>query len=132
MCINKYHVQRPYSFEVALNVNINGEELNQVSYFQYLGQTLTCDGTIDKEIDIRIGKASYAFNMLNHIWKNGSINLTFKIDIYNSSTISILLYGSLTWPTNDLHLQRLEAFQQSCLRRILKVEDFHHVTNVGI
>ena len=31
MCINKYHVQRPYPFDATLNVNINGEELNQVS-----------------------------------------------------------------------------------------------------
>ena len=106
--------------------------MNQVSYFQYLGQTLTCDGTIDKEIDIRIGKASGALNMLNNIWKNGSINLKTKIDIYSSSTISIPLYGSSTWPINDHQLQRLEAFQQSCLRRILKVKYFHHVTNVGV
>ena len=64
--------------------------------------------------------------MLNNIWKNGSINLKTKSNIYSSSTISILLYESSTWPTNDRQLQ------QVCLRRILKVKYFHHVTNVGI
>ena len=132
MCINKHHVQRPYPFEVTLNVNLDGTLLDQVSYFQYLGQTLTCNGSIDKEIDLRIGKASGAFNMLNNIWKNNSIKITTKVDIYSSSTLTVLLYGCSTWPTNERHLQRLEAFQQSCLRRILKVKYFHHVTNVEI
>ena len=130
MCIDKHHVQRPYAFEVTLNVNLYGTLLDQVSYFPYLGQTLTCNVSIDKEIDLRIGKASGAFNMLNNIWKNNIIKLTTKFDIYSSSTLTVLLYGCSTWPTNERHLQRLEAFQQSCLRRILKVKYFHHVTKL--
>ena len=41
----------------------------------------------------------------------------------------MLLYGSDTWSVREASRQRLDAFDQWCLRRILRVP---HVTNVSV
>ena len=87
------------------------------------------DGTLDKEENVRIGKASGAFNSLNNIWKNQGILLQNKIAIYESAVITQLLYACSSWALTKQQLSRLEAFHHNCLRRILKVKWFHHTTN---
>ena len=43
--------------------------------------------------------------------------------------LSILLYGSESWVLHKKHMRALESFHQRCLRRILKIRWFHHITN---
>jgi hypothetical protein len=54
--------------------------MRQVAQFNYLGATITSDGKIDKEISVRIGKATGAFNQLNNIWKNKNISINTKCE----------------------------------------------------
>ena len=44
----------------------------------------------------------------------------------------VLLYGSNTWSVTEASRQRLDAFGQWCLRRILRVPCTAHVTNVSM
>ena len=129
MCINKHHTQQPCPLDATVNIVVEGQLLQQVSHFTYLGSTITCDGSIDRELDIRIGKASSAFNSLNNIWRNSGVQLSTKVDIYRSAVVTQLLYGSASWTLKQQQLERLDAFHHRCLRRILKIKWVHHVTN---
>ena len=51
------------------------------------------------------------------------------MDIFKSSVLNILLYASETWVINLTQIQRINAFQTSCLRIILDVKRDDRVTN---
>ena len=129
MCINKHHAQQPYPLDATLNIVVEDQLLQQVSHFTYLGSTLSCDGSIDRELNICIGKASSAFNSFNNVWRKRGIQLLTKIKIYESGVITQLLYGCSSWTLKQQQLQRLDAFYHRCLRQILKIRWVHHVTN---
>jgi len=132
MSVSKSANQRPYREEDNLETTVYGEYIEQVSKFTYLGSIICSDGTLDKEISVRIGKASGAFNQLNNIWKNRGIHLQTKMRIYKSAVLTIATYGCEVWNTTLTQNRRIESFHQSCLRRILKVRWFHRVRNVDV
>ena len=65
------------------------------------------------------------------IWCS-SISLVTKLRLYNVYILPVLLYGSDTWSVTEAMRQRLDAFDQWCLRRILRVSYTAHVTNVSV
>ena len=132
MLVGKFHTQRPYQSHETLQLNVYGEEIDQVNYFIYLGSTIASDGTINKEIDVRIGKASSTLNRLNNIWSNKGIKLKNKICIYESAVLTVLLYGCISWALTKQQLSRLEGFHHTCLRRILKIRWFQYTPNRDI
>jgi hypothetical protein len=106
--------------------------VKQVTQFTYLGATITSDGKIDKEISVRIGKATGAFNQLNNVWKNQNISINNKVRIYVAAVLTILTYGCEIWNITQIQNRRLGTVHQYCLRRILKVRWFHRVKNEDV
>ena len=62
MSVDIYTNQQPFLQNVNLNIKIDGEVLEQVCSFVYLGSMIAGNGSIDPELNRRIGKASGAFN----------------------------------------------------------------------
>ena len=68
----------PYNF----NFCIKECELEEVENFTYLGSSLSENATVDREISIRIVKASTTFGRLtNRLWKNRHLSLKQKLGI---------------------------------------------------
>ena len=74
----------------AVDITIDGTTVEQVTEFTYLGATVTSDGRLDRELTLRIGKATGAFNQLNNIWKNKNIGLKTKMRVYIAAVTTIL------------------------------------------
>ena len=129
MSTSKYHLQRPYPEDHTLNITANGIECAQESYFTYLGTVISSDGSIDREISTRIGKASGAMNLLNNVWRNRSITTSTKIRLYTATVITVLTYGCAAWTTTADDMHRLEVFHQRCIRRILRIRWFDLISN---
>ena len=58
------HQPAPGAPFVEPNITVNGEKLNVVNKFTYLGSTLAQNATIDEEVTTRIAKASSTFGRL--------------------------------------------------------------------
>ena len=130
MVVVKDTTQQPLPKDKTVNITIEGNPVKQITQFTYLGATITSDGKIDKEISVRIGKATGAFNQLNNVWKNKNISISNKVKIYVAAVlITILTYGCEVWSTTQVQMKRLEMSHQYCLRRILRVRWFHRVRN---
>ena len=129
MVIGKDTTKHPLPKDRTVNVSIDGNPVKQVTEFTYLGATIKSDGKIDKEINVRIGKATGAFNQLNNVWKNKNISISNKVKIYVAAVLTILTYGCEVWSTTQVQMGRLETFHHYCLRRILRVRWFHRVRN---
>ena len=55
------------STNISAYINMNGQKLEEVTSFKYLGATLCNDGTCSAEIRIRIASATAAMARLNRI-----------------------------------------------------------------
>ena len=71
-----------------------GEPVEVVSHFQYLGSIVQDDCGMDTEINSRICKASSAFQSLSRIlWHQRKIQTRTKARILNSVILPTFLYG---------------------------------------
>ena len=82
-------------------ITLNGNDIEKVKNFTYLGSYISNDGNITKEVKIRIAKAAI-FRKLNTIWKSNNIGRNLKLKIFNSNVITSLSYGSECWYSTKL------------------------------
>ena len=121
------------SSAITTPMNIDGELVEFVPSFTYLGSIISADGSIEAEITSRIGKAAGAMKRLyNALWKRRCISRQTKPRMYRALVSSVLLYGSETWNLNIRDYNRLNAFDMSCLRRLENVKWYQHVRNITI
>ena len=104
------------------NISINGNPLENVNNFCYLGSMIASDGGSDNDIKIRIGKASTIFKSLRHcLFSRSDISLPLNFRVFCASVRSVLLYGCETWPLSRNNLSHLQSFKLRCLRNILNL-----------
>lgn len=114
------------------NIMLNGQRLEEVENFKYLGSTVTKDGSSTKEIKTRLGIASSARTRLNNIWKSNVISLPIKIKLFKSLVVSILLYGCESWTLTAETERRIEAFEYKSYRRLLRILYSERKTNTYV
>ena len=110
---------KPYS---EPTITVNGQKLQVVDKFTYLGSTLSRAVHIDDEVTARTAKASVAFGRLrtNVLERNG-IRLDTKLKVYKAVVLPTLLYACETWTVYQRHAKKLNHFNLSCLRKLLKI-----------
>ena len=114
---------------VQENIKLNGDEIEEVDNFTYLGSKMSNTGDGEVEIRARLAKASQAFASLRSTWKARNIRLKTKLRIFKSNVISTLLYGSESWKVTKTISNKLDVFQNRCLRRILQIYWPNTITN---
>ena len=115
--------------DTSADITMNGEKLEEVSKFKYLGATLSKDGTSTAEVRIRIATATSAMARLSRLWTSSAISFSTKYRLYKSLVVSILLYGCETWTLLADTERRIQAFEHKCLRRLLHISYLEHKTN---
>ncbi len=102
--------------------------LSVVEKFVYLGSTLKANNSLDAELNTRIGRASTTFGRLqSRVWNNSHLSLKAKVHVYESRVLSILLYGSETWPTYRREEHKLNAFHFSDMYTVIRRRRLGHV-----
>ena len=77
---------------------VDGNKLNSVLKFTYLGSTISSNGYINDEIKRRMAKASAHFGRLRQrLWNNHHVSMRVKGKIYRAIVLSTLLYGVEAW-----------------------------------
>uniref|UniRef100_A0AAV2J1Z3 Reverse transcriptase domain-containing protein n=1 Tax=Knipowitschia caucasica TaxID=637954 RepID=A0AAV2J1Z3_KNICA len=129
------HINRGKSKVFKINasnntpITVQGEALEEVDSFTYLGSILDKYGGTDEDVRTRIGKARTAFQQLKNIWGSSTISITTKIRLFNTIVKPILLYGAETWRTTVVTIKRIQVFINSCLRKILKIRWPEKISN---
>jgi hypothetical protein len=104
-----------------VNININGQDVEEVESFSYLGSVMTKDGGAEADIRSRLGKARGVFARLRPIWRSSQYRRETKLRIYQSCVIPVVLYGSECWRMTEKDSSTLAAFHTSCLRKICRI-----------
>ena len=102
-------------------VMIERKEVEDVEEFVYLGATVTKEGGGTEDIKKRLSKAQGAFYNLKKIWNTRSIGRNTKIKLFKTLVRPVLLYGCEAWKLTAAEEKKLDRFQFTCLRRILRV-----------
>ncbi len=111
-----------------INVTLNGQQLEQVTKFKYLGSIITSDGRCSEEIRTRIAMAKNAFTKRKELLTKG-LDIQTKKNIVKTIIWSIALYGSETWTLREKEIHNLEAFEMWIWRRMEKINWQDHITN---
>ena len=80
----------------ADKIDLDGETIDEVEDFAYLGSNISKDGGSDRDIRARIGKARTALIILTPLWRSKVRSRNSKLRIFNTNVKSVLLYGSET------------------------------------
>ncbi|KAG7296251.1 hypothetical protein JYU34_021366 [Plutella xylostella] len=102
-------------------IYVNGDVVEQVQRFTYLGSVVDPLGGAEADVEARINKARAAYAQLKPVWTSRIITRRTKIRVFNSNVKSVLLYGCETWLVKNEVTSRLQVFVNKCLRRILGI-----------
>ena len=111
------------------NIVMNGENLEEVDNFKYLGATITKDGRSTTEVKTRLAMATSSMARLFRIWKSKEISFSSKFKLYKSLVLSIALYGCESWTLSAELEKRIQTFEMKCLRRLLGISWQERKTN---
>ena len=115
------------------DIKVDGNKLNSVLEFTYLGSTISSDECIDDEIQRRMAKASASFGRLRQRpWNNHYVSMRVKGKIYRAIVLSTLLCGAEAWTVYRRQVKKLHAFMMRHLRSIMRITWMDKVTNKEI
>ena len=98
---------------------IDGETMETVTDFIFLGSKITADGDCSHEIKGHSLLGRKAMTNLNNVLKNRDITLPTKFHI--AKALPVVTYGRESWTIKKAEHQRTDAFQLSCWRRLLRI-----------
>ena len=98
---------------------IDGETMETVTEFNFLGSKITADGDCSHEIKRLLGRK--AMKNLDSIFKNRDITLLMKVSIVKAMVFPVVMYGCESWTVKKAERQRIDAFELWCWRRLLRV-----------
>lgn len=115
-------------------VVFRNEVMEFTDCFKYLGSKIdSSPNELDSEIRHRISRAADVFGKLDKVlWRDKTVKQYIKCLVYKQAVIPTLLYGSETWNTTQAHINKLEVFQMSCLRRIMGITRLDRRGNADI
>ena len=100
--------------------------------FVYLGSIVDVSGGTDADIKARKGKARAAFKRMRNVWCWAWLSTRTKVRIFNSTVKPVLLYGCETWRMNETPMKKLQAFINTCLRKILRIHWPETISNAAL
>ena len=100
-------------------MQINGETMETVTGFIFLGSKITADGDCSHEIKRRLLLETKAMTNLNSVLKSRDITLPTKIRLVEAMIFPVVMYGCESWTMKAEH-QRIDAFELWCWRRLLR------------
>jgi len=103
-------------------IKIQNEEIEYVKEFTYLGNRVDKNGGTEKDIKSRTSRAQIASRSLHKIWQPNNLSLRTKLRLFNTNVKSVLLHGAETWKTTKNLINKIQAFINRCLRRILRAQ----------
>ena len=104
---------------VECPLRVGDEILPQVEEFKYLGVSFTSEGTMEREIDRRIGAASAVMRTLyRSVVVKKELSRKAKLSIYRSIYVPALTYGHELWVVTERTRSRIQAAEMSFLRRV--------------
>ena len=100
---------------------IDGETVETVRDFTFLGSKITADGDCRHEIKRRLLLGIKVMTNLDSILKSRDITLPTKVRLVKAMVFPVVMYRCESWTIKKAECRRIDAFQLWCWRRLLRV-----------
>ena len=100
---------------------INGETVETVADFIFLGSKITADGDCSHEIKRYLLLGRKVMTNLDSIFKNGDITLPTKFRLVKAVVFPVVMCGCESWTIKKAEPQIIDAFELWLWRRLLRV-----------
>ena len=100
---------------------INGETVETVSDFIFLGSKITADGDCSHEIKKPLLLGRKVMTNLDSMFKSRDSTLLTKVRLVKAMVFPVVMYGCESWTVKKAERLRIDAFQLWCWRRFLRV-----------
>ena len=97
---------------------IDGETIETVIDFIFLGSKITADGDCSQEIKRRLLLGRKAMTNPDSILKSRDITLPTKVCLVKPMVFPAAMYGCESWTIKKVERQRIVAFELWCWRRL--------------
>ena len=100
---------------------IDGETVETVADFIFLGSKITADGDCSHEIKRHLLLGRKVMTNLDSILKSRDITLLTKVRVVKAMVFPVVMYGCECWTIKKAERRRIDAFELWCWRRLLRV-----------
>ena len=100
---------------------IDGETVETVSDFIFLGSKITAYGDCSHEIKRHLLLGRKAMTHLDSIFKSRDITLSTKVHLVKAIVFPVVMYGCESWTIRKAEQRRINAFELWCWRKLMRV-----------
>ena len=100
---------------------IDGETIETVRDFIFLGSKITAAGDCSHEVKRCLLLGRKVMTNVDSILKSRDITLLTKVHLVKAMVFPVVMYGCESWTIKQVECQRIDAVEQWCWRRLLKV-----------
>ena len=100
---------------------IDGETVEIVANFIFLGSKITAVGNCSHEIKRRLLLGRKVMTNLDSIFKSRDITLPTKVHLVKAMVFLVVMYGCESWTVKKAECRRIDAFELCCWGRLLRV-----------
>ena len=100
---------------------IEGEKVEIVTDFTFLGSKITADGDCSHEIKRCLLPGRKAMTKLDSILKSRDITLRMKVQMVKAMVFPVVMHRCESWTIKKAECQRIDAFELWCWIRLLRV-----------
>ena len=97
---------------------IDGETVETVTDFIFLGSKITADGDCSHEIKRRLLLGRKVMTSLDSLLKSRRCYFATKVCLVKAMVFPVVVYGCESWTVKKADHQRIDAFEQWCWRRL--------------
>ena len=99
---------------------IDGETVQTVRDFPFLGSKIIADGDCSHEIKRCLLLGRKVMTNLDSIFKSRDITLPTKVHLVKAMVFPVVMYGCESWTIKKAECQRIDAFQLWCWEKTLE------------
>ena len=100
---------------------IDGETMETVTDFIFLGSQIPADGDCSHEIKRHLLLGRKVMTDLHSTLKSRDITLPTKVCLVKTTVFPVVMYGCESWTIRKAECQRIDAFELWCWRRLQRV-----------
>ena len=100
---------------------IDGETVETVADFIFLGSKITADGDFNHEIKRCLLLGRKVMTNLDSILKSRDITLPTKVHLVKAMVFPVVMHRCESWTIKKAECRRIDAFKLWCWKRLLSV-----------
>ena len=102
------------TFDPIISWQTDGETMETVTYFIFLGSKITANGDYSHEMKRHLLLGRKVMTNLDSIFKSKDITLPTKVHLVKAMVFPVVMYGCESWTIKKAEHQRIDAFELCC------------------